>query len=102
MPRKDYFHYLDWQTRLVVYFSTERGVIVRFVVKLEYEKEGVWREILRYDCFHGFVHKDLLSMSGEKKRVVKYQLLDPPAGLNSAIADCDENFTAYIERWQNG
>ena len=102
MPRKDYFHYLDSQTRLVVYFTTRKGVAIRFVVKLEYEDDGVWREITRYDCFHGYVHKDVLARSGVKERVVRYRYLDPGTGLNAAIADCTDNFQSYVERWRNG
>jgi hypothetical protein len=102
VPRKDYFYYLDGFTRLVVYFTTKRGIAIRFVVKLEYDDDGEWREVLRYDCFHGFVHKDVLTKSGEKKRMIRYKLLDPTTGLNAAIADCSENFRAYVERWQHG
>ena len=102
MPRKEFSYLIDGSSRLVVYFSTERGEVVRFVVKLEHARDGLWREIIRYDCFHGYVHKDVLSRSGGKKRVVKYQLLDPTAGLNAAIADCVENVQSYVERWQNG
>ena len=102
MPRKDYFYYLDGRTRLVIYFKTESGVVERFVVKLEYEDDGVWRELLRYDSFHGFVHKDVLSKSGEKKRVIRYLYLEPGTGLIAAIADCVENYSFYVERWLNG
>ena len=102
VPRKDYFHYFDGQTRLVVYFTTRKGLAIRFVVKLEYEDDGVWREIIRYDCFHGYVHKDVLGRSGDKSRVVRYELLDPTTGLNAAIADCSENFRSYVERWHHG
>ena len=102
MPRKEFAYLLDASSRLVVYFSTDQGVVVRFVVKLEHVEGGVWKEIIRYDCFHGSVHKDVLSRSGGKQRVVWYELLDPTAGLNAAIADCEENVRSYVERWQNG
>ena len=102
MPRKVYSHLIDSSTRLLVYFTTERGVAIRFVVKLEYDDDGEWREVIRYDCFHGFVHKDVLARSGRKKRVVKYRYLDPGTGLNAAIADCTDNFQSYVEGWRNG
>jgi hypothetical protein len=101
VPRKDYFYYLDGVTRLVVYFSTRKGEVLRFVVKLEYFCDGEWRELLRHDCFHGYVHKDVLARSGGKKRVVKYGFFDPGTGLNASIADCVENYQSYIERWSN-
>ena len=102
MPRKEFAYLLDGFSRLVVYFSTERGIVVRFVVKIEYNWDGVWRELIRYDCFHGFVHKDLFARSGTKKRVVKYRYLDPGTGLNAAITDCVENYQSYVERWRDG
>ena len=102
MPSQEFSYLLDGSTKLVVYFSTKTGEVGRFVVKLEYEEGGVWKEIMRYDCFHGYVHKDVLTRAGEKKRVVRYSYLDPGTGLNAAIADCADNFPSYIERWRDG
>jgi hypothetical protein len=102
VPRKDFSYLLDDTSRMVVYFSHEKGVVIRFVVKLEHKWGGVWYELIRYDCYHGFVHKDVLKRSGVKKRVVKYRFLDPASGLNAALADCAENFRSYIARWHNG
>ncbi len=102
MPRKDFTYFLDGENRMVVYFAHEKGVVVRFVVKLEHFSGGVWHELIRYDCFHGFVHKDVLTRSGAKKRVVKYKFLDPASGLNAALGDCSENFRSYVARWRDG
>lgn len=40
------------------YHKTERGRVVNFVVQLEVKVEGEWKQVVRYDCTHKFVHRD--------------------------------------------
>ncbi len=101
MPRKEYAYFLDAITMVTVYFLTVHGEVVQFVVKMECFHQGAWHEILRYDCFHGAVHKDVLARSGAKKRIVRYEMLDAAGGLNAATADINENFESYMERWEH-
>jgi hypothetical protein len=53
VPNKVYSYLIAASTKLVVYFNTEKGEVTRFVVKLEHGEDGYWREVIRYDCFHG-------------------------------------------------
>ena len=40
--------------------------IVTFAIQLEVRAEGRWREMLRYDCSHGFAHRDRYNLKGEQ------------------------------------
>lgn len=84
-----------------MFFASERKDVNNFVVKLEYYYNGQWREIERYDCFHNVVHKDVLDRKGNKKRIIKFELLNAKSGLNVAINDFKENFEFYIWRYTN-
>ena len=57
--------------------------------------------MIRYDCFHGSVHKDIMNMKGAKIRTIKYPLVDKKSGLNMAINDCKENYNLILWRFQN-
>ncbi len=66
MPEKDFEILLNDLTRIFVYILTDSGDLENFVIKLEYFFSGRWREIQRYDCEHGSVHKDILNRDGKK------------------------------------
>lgn len=87
---------------MLVEFEIDRGEVVKFVVKLEIDIDGLWVEVERYDCYHGSVHKDILDSSLEKVRVISFDFLDPAAGLNTAIRDFQENFPRYVGRSDYG
>ena len=58
MPEKEYLILLDFDTRKRHYHVSKAGKIIKFVVQIEVNTEGKWREILRYDCAHNFTHRD--------------------------------------------
>jgi hypothetical protein len=44
------------------------GPVVNFVVQLEVEVEGEWKQVVRYDCFHKFVHRDSYDLKGRQRK----------------------------------
>lgn len=102
MPRKDYIIILNDKTRIIVFYETNKGEVVKFVVKLEVFYNNQWTEVERFDTHHGYVHKDILNREGKKLRFVKYELMNVESGLNMAIKDFKENFEIYIWRFFNG
>ena len=101
MPEKRYKIYLNDFLRIIVYIETDEGNILNFVVKLEYFYKNQWFEVERYDCYHGYVHKDILNANGKKVRTIKFPLVDNKAGLNIAIKDFKENYNFIIWRFTN-
>lgn len=43
--------------------------VLNFIIKIEYFLNNKWLEVERYDCYHGFIHKDILDKYGKKKIV---------------------------------
>ncbi len=58
MPEKQYLIMLDLNARKRHYHKTDEGKIINFMVQLEVKVGDTWREVVRYDCAHDFIHKD--------------------------------------------
>ena len=101
MPEKEYFIILNEVTRIFVWFISDKNFIEKFVVKLQYLYNGIWYEVIRYDCSHNIVHKDILNINGDKIRIIKYPFVDEQSGLNFAINDLKENYKGYTWRFIN-
>ena len=101
MPEKDFEILINEITRIFVYIHTDTGKLENFVIKLEYFYNGRWREVQRYDCEHGSVHKDILNRGGKKIRTVFYRLIDKKGGLDMAVQDFRDNYEVYVWRFFN-
>jgi hypothetical protein len=87
MPPEDFSFPLSDDAFGTVHFTSVRGVVVEFVVKLYFVYENNEYELIRYDTAHGGVHKDVLFPDGSKYDVVPYYYLNNKEGLNFAIQD---------------
>ncbi|MCX5919575.1 MAG: hypothetical protein NTX30_23240 [Deltaproteobacteria bacterium] len=100
MPAKEYLILLDVDTRKRHYHFAEAGRIKKFVVQLEVKAGAVWKEVIRYDCAHNYVHKDCYNIKGESKKINLY--LDYEEALNFADEDINENWELYREKFLKG
>ena len=60
MPKKYYKIKLLKGAAVHVYFETASGIIINFVVKLVFELNNRYYEVIRFDTAHGCPHKDVL------------------------------------------
>ena len=60
--------------RLRLRIETKNGKVVDIVVQYEGKFNDEWHPIVRYDCAHGFLHRDVLFPGGKKEK----QPLDIP------------------------
>lgn len=77
-PKKNEKHFnitLPFRNRSVLFrliFRVEKDETKNFVILVQSKDSpkgvGRWITLIRYDCSHGFVHKDLLSASGRRVR----------------------------------
>ncbi len=100
MPEKEYLILLDFDTRKRHYHVSKAGKIIKFVVQIEVNTEGKWREILRYDCAHNFTHRDSYNLKGESRKKGLY--LDYEDALTYADEDINENWQTYREKFLRG
>jgi hypothetical protein len=77
--------------RLRIKIETERGKVLDMVVQYEAKFEEEWHPIVRYDCSHGFLHRDIMFPGGKKEK----HLLDI-ADLNSALLYAEQDIK---DRW---
>ena len=72
MPKRSFSIPLDETTRLHLFLSRERGLVVSFVVKLDLFRDGRWAEVQRCDTHLTCVHKDVLTRAGKKRRTIRF------------------------------
>lgn len=90
---------LNTQLRLRLFREKRRG-LVNFISQLELRHEEKWKVVVRYDCFHGFFHRDFYSPSGRKRRTEKiagFKLIKE--ALDTAHKDLIKNHEIYIRRF---
>lgn len=67
------------------------------MVQLEIYHKEVWKEVVRYDCAHGFAHRDSYSLQG---KYVKEELhISFEDALTLADEDIDDNWEKYKEKF---
>ena len=100
MPEKKYLILLDIDARKRHYHITKAGKIINFVVQLEVNSGGAWKEVIRYDCSHDYAHKDCYNIKGHCRKINLY--LDYEDALILADEDINENWELYRERFLKG
>ena len=76
----------DENDRLRLKIVVEKGTVVDIVVQYEARFEDKWHSIVRYDCSHGFFHRDVLHPNGDKD---KYPI--PINNLNDALLYAEQD-----------
>ena len=70
MKEIEFIVYLDNHqlNRLRVRLITENGELIDVMYQFESFINSNWVAIVRYDCAHGFFHRDVLMPNGDKKK----------------------------------
>lgn len=100
MSEKNFIKYLDLNSneRLRIYISIKNGKVIDVVVQYETKINGKWVNIVRYDCAHGFFHRDIIYPNGEKdKQVIEFDNLE--AALSYAEQDLKDRWEFYKGRY---
>ena len=71
MADKRFFKYLnDNETeRLRFKIITSKGKVIDVVIQYETFINGEWIPIVRYDCAHGYFHRDILNPDGSQNKL---------------------------------
>lgn len=85
--------------RLRIKIITKKGAVTDVVVQYESKIKDKWYPIVRYDCSHGYFHRDILSPKGEEtKNPIPIQNLKD--ALTYAEQDIRDRWEWYKERFQ--
>jgi hypothetical protein len=84
--------------KLRIKIHTDKGKVLDVVVQYESFMNNQWIPIVRYDCSHGFFHRDVLypNNTKEKQSIVITTLED---ALNYAEQDIKDRWEFYKERF---
>lgn len=85
--------------RLRLRIETEKGKIVDIVIQYEAEFGGEWHPIVRYDCSHGFLHRDVM-LPGGKEEKYPLDIPDLKTALLYAEQDIKDRWKWYRERYR--
>jgi hypothetical protein len=100
VAEKEYIIPYSEDVRKRHYHKTIKGKVVKFMVQLEVTHEGIWKEVVRYNCTHGFAHRDAYNLSG--KHVKEELYLSFEDALTLADDDIDDNWETYKHRFLEG
>ncbi|SEA32165.1 MULTISPECIES: DUF7718 family protein [Proteiniphilum] len=70
MKTVEFTSYLDFQklNRLRVRLVIDNGILLDVMYQYEAFLQGEWLAIVRYDCAHGFFHRDIMLPNGDKEK----------------------------------
>jgi len=88
--------------RIHLYKNYGRGKLFNYVYQLETIHEGKWKPVVRYNNFHGFIHKDIFDVEGNK---IKRELLGKMSikeATKFADKDLRVNYEKYISEFIEG
>jgi len=100
VAEKQYLIMLDGDARKRHYHLSEAGRIIEFTVQLEIKIEDRWKEVVRYDCAHGYAHKDCYNKAGECRKIELR--LSYEDALTMADDDLNEHWEIYRNRFSAG
>ena len=100
MNEKEFYIYLGNKItdRIRVKFEKEKGMINDLVIQYEALINRKWHPIVRYDCAHGFFHRDLLHPNGEKEKK-EIEMPDLNTAFAFARQDIEDRWKWYKEQY---
>ena len=101
MPRKEFVKIISpsGDDRLRLRIRTEKGQIADMVVQYEAKFGDKWHAVVRYDCSHGFLHRDVM-LPGGKKEKYPLDIPDLKTGLIYAEQDIKDRWKWYRDRYR--
>ena len=73
-------------------------LFIDFTIQYETFINDKWFPVVRYDTSHGFAHRDLLNIKGEKRKTPLF-IADKNDALTFAENDIKDNWKMYKQRF---
>ncbi len=87
------------EDRLRMKIETDKGQVVDVMVQYEAKLKGKWHALVRYDCSHGFLHRDVMFPDGTKEKV-PLDIPDLKTALLYAEQDIKDRWQWYRDRYK--
>jgi len=106
MKEIEFLSFLDkyGHERLRVRLKVDKGILIDVVYQYETYVSEEWIPVVRYDCAHGFFHRDILMPNGdmEKKEIAIDNLKDASKYAEQDLKDRWEWYKArFIKKMKN-
>ena len=100
MNEKEFYIYLGNanKDRIRTRFQKDKGNIIDLIIQYEAMNMGKWTAIVRYDCAHGFFHRDLLHPNGDKEKKA-IEVPDLKFAFTFARQDLEDKWEWYKEQY---
>jgi hypothetical protein len=100
MKKIEFISYLDnlRQNRIRVRLITQSGDLQDVMFQYETIIDDEWVSIVRYDCSHGFFHRDVLYPNGDKEKH-SIELNNLKSASQYAEQDLKDRWEWYRERY---
>lgn len=89
----------DGEDRLRIKFAVNKGKVINIMVQYETMINNVWHEIVRYDCSHGFLHRDVI-YPNKKQEKQPLNIENMNDALQYAEQDIKDRWRWYKERYK--
>jgi hypothetical protein len=107
-PRRNERHFLlnlpsDSESRVILrnLFRIHRNLVTGFVIQVEVRTvengKDQWRPVIRYDCAHGFIHRDAIAADGQKTKH-KLAIQDTRSAIALAIDELRDNLNSWLRQ----
>jgi len=107
-PRRNERHFLlnlpsDSESRVILrnLFRIHRNLVTGFVIQVEVRTiengKEQWRPVIRYDCAHGFIHRDAIAADGQKTKH-KLAIQDTRSAIALAIDELRDNLNPWLRQ----
>jgi len=100
LGKKEFIKFLDKYSneRVRMRITVENGKVVDIVVQYETMIDRKWSAIVRYDCSHGYLHRDVMYPNGDKeKQTLEFDNLE--VALMYAEQDFKDRWEFYKNRY---
>lgn len=100
MADKRFYKYLndDETERLRFRIVTQKGKVSDIVIQYETLINGKWAAIVRYDCSHGFFHKDIQRPDGSQEKSA-IAIEDLSIAVSYAEQELKDNWEIYKQKY---
>ena len=100
MNEKEFYIYLGnlYSDRIRLRFFKDKGEISTLALQYEALINDKWFSIVRYDCAHGFFHRDLLHPNGDKEKKA-IDMPDLKYAFTFAKQDLEDKWEWYKEQF---
>jgi len=104
--KKEFFKYIDDEGKEIVRMKiqTDGKKVTDILVQYDTFLDNKWTPIIRYDCAHGYFHKDVLNPKGNKEKhtIVIQNLEDALLYAEQDIKDRWKFYkTRYVKKLNN-